>query len=69
MNSFSWRFQTWSDGCCANFPCLINVNGLELIFAGILVNILPRRNWLGVRASMSHGEDYTVVMGRAFINC
>ena len=28
MNSFIRRFQTWSDSCCANFHCIINVNGL-----------------------------------------
>ena len=68
MSSFRRRFQTRSDSCCANFHFFINVNGLELILGGILGNIFPGRKGIGVMASMSQGEDDTVVTGRAFIN-
>ena len=36
MNSFSKRFQTWADSCCAKFHCFINFIGLELFLGGIL---------------------------------
>ena len=69
MNTFSRQFLTCSDGCCANFLYFINVNGLEIILGGILANFLPKTNRLGFRASMSQGEDDTVGMDGAFINC